>query len=76
MGLYKREGSHVRNHSYRSDFSIQSQQFSFRGILNYGNVIQRALNNPSLNKTLRAKRPRPYKDWWYEQDDVLKYTNE
>ncbi|MDR0620921.1 MAG: nitrogenase [Deltaproteobacteria bacterium] len=76
MGLYKREGGHVRNHSYRSDFSIQSQQFSFRGILNYGNVIQRALKNPSLNKTLRAKRPRPYKDWWYEQEDVLKYANE
>ncbi|HWR57073.1 MAG TPA: nitrogenase component 1 [Negativicutes bacterium] len=74
MGLYKREGGHVRNHSFRSDYSIQSQQFSFRGILNYGQVIQRALNNPSLNKTLNAKRPKPYKDWWYDQDDVLAYT--
>lgn len=76
MGLYKRDGSHVRNHSYRSDFSLQSNQFAFRGVLNYGYIIQRALNNPSLNKTLHAKRPNPYKQWWYEQTDVLAYANE
>jgi nitrogenase molybdenum-iron protein alpha chain len=76
MGLYKREGSHVRNHSFRSDFSIQANQYCFRGILNYGYVMQRALNNPSLNHTLYNKRPSPYKDWWYEQDNILAYTGE
>ncbi|MDR3270096.1 MAG: nitrogenase, partial [Peptococcaceae bacterium] len=52
MGLYKREGSQVRNHSFRSDFSVPANQFVFRGILNYGYIVQRALRNPSLNKTL------------------------
>ncbi|MDR1159192.1 MAG: nitrogenase [Syntrophomonadaceae bacterium] len=76
MGLYKRDGSHVRNHSFRSDFSIQSNQFAFKGLLNYGFIIQRALNNPSLNKTLHEKRPAPYKKWWYEQDDILAYARQ
>ncbi|MDR3165311.1 MAG: hypothetical protein LBU13_07005 [Synergistaceae bacterium] len=74
MGLYKREGSHVRNHSFRSDFSVQSNQFAFRGLLNYAYIIQRALNNPSLNRTLHDRRPSPYKKWWYEQENIMAYA--
>ncbi|KAA8673360.1 nitrogenase component 1 [Clostridium sp. HV4-5-A1G] len=76
MGLYKREGSHVRNHSFLSDFSPQANQFFFRGILNYGHILKRALNNPSLNKTLHKKTPSPYKSWWYEQDDIEAYIKQ
>lgn len=68
MGLYKRECSQARNHSFLSDFSLQSNQFFFRGVLNYGYILQRALNNPSLNKTLHRETPSPYKSWWYEHD--------
>lgn len=76
MGLYKREASNVRNHSFRSDFSVQANQFVFRGVVNYGYVMQRALNNASLCKTLARKTPRPYKDWWYQQPDILAYAKE
>lgn len=76
MGLYKREGSNVRNHSFRSDFTLQAQQLAFRGVLNYGYVILRSLNNPSLCKTLERKTPSPYKSWWYEQPDILAYARE
>jgi nitrogenase molybdenum-iron protein alpha chain len=74
MGLYKRDGSHVRNHSFRSDFSPQANQFAFRGVLNYALIIQRAMNNPSLNRTLHAKRPTPYRASWYAQEDILAYA--
>lgn len=74
MGLYKREGSNCRNHSFRSDFSPQSNQFAFRGLLNYGYVMQRALHNQSLCKTLARETPRPYRPWWYEQPDILAYA--
>ncbi|NWJ46868.1 MAG: nitrogenase [Chloroflexi bacterium] len=74
MGVYKREGSQVRNHSFRSDFSIPANQFVFRGILNYGYIVQRALQNQSLTRTLHAKTPSPYKSWWYEQPDALAYS--
>jgi nitrogenase molybdenum-iron protein alpha chain len=74
MGLYKREGSNVRNHSFRADYSVQSNQYGFRGILNYAYIVQRALNNSSLNRLLRERRPSPYKQWWYEQDNILAYA--
>jgi nitrogenase molybdenum-iron protein alpha chain len=74
MGLYKREGSQLRNHSFRSDFSVPANQFVFRGILNYGYILQRALRNQQLCKTLKIKTPSPYRSWWYEQPDVLAYT--
>ncbi|APM38194.1 nitrogenase component 1 [Clostridium kluyveri] len=76
MGLYKREGSQLRNHSFLSDFSPQSNQFFFRGILNYGTILERALKNPSLNKTLYRETPSPYKSWWYEQDDIEVYIKQ
>lgn len=76
MGLYKREGSQLRNHSFLSDFSPQSNQFFFRGVLNYGYILERALKNPSLNKTLYRKTPNPYRQWWYEQEDSEAYVKE
>lgn len=74
MGLYKREASNVRNHSYRSDITPTANQFMFRGVLNYGYVMQRALNNPSVCKTLARKTKRPYKQWWYDQKEIMAYA--
>lgn len=76
MGLYKREASNVRNHSFRHDFSPPALQIGFRGLLAYGYVMQRAFNNPSLCKTLHRTQPKPYKQWWYQQPDILYYTKE
>jgi nitrogenase molybdenum-iron protein alpha chain len=76
MGLYKREASNVRNHSFRHDFSPPALQIGFRGLLTYGYVMQRAFNNPSLCKTLHRTQPKPYKAWWYQQPDILYYTKE
>lgn len=76
MGLYKREASNVRNHSFRSDFSQPAMQIGFRGMVNYGYVMQRAVSNPSLCKTLNRTQRKPYKQWWYAQKDILYYTKE
>jgi nitrogenase molybdenum-iron protein alpha chain len=74
MGLYKRDGSQVRMHSFRSDFSAPANQFVFRGLIAYGQIIQRAFKNPSLCKILKSKTENPYRAWWYEQPNVLAYT--
>jgi nitrogenase molybdenum-iron protein alpha chain len=74
MGLFKREASTVRNHSYRSDFSTFSNTFGYRGMLNYGYVILRSLENPSLNKIMKERTPRPYRDLVFEDANPLKYT--
>ncbi|HIH45234.1 MAG TPA: hypothetical protein HA257_09280, partial [Candidatus Methanoperedenaceae archaeon] len=72
-GLHKREASAVRLHSWRTDWTPFGNQIGFRGAVNYGYVLQRALNNPSLCKKLTKRTSRPYKNWWYSQKDTMYY---
>ncbi len=76
MGLFRRSGGIVRNHSFRSDFSDPAGQLGFRGIINYGYLLLRALNNPSMCNGLNRNVKKPYKDWWYKQKDMFHYTKE
>ncbi len=72
-GLHKREASAVRLHSFRTDWTPFGSQLGFRGAVNYGYLVHRALNNPSLCKVLKSRTSRPYKDWWYSQKEMMYY---
>lgn len=72
-GLHKREASAVRLHSWRTDWTPFGNQMGFRGVVNYGYVMQRSFNNPSICKTLTDHTKKPYKKWWYSQKDPMYY---
>lgn len=74
--VFKRESGLTRMHSYRSDASPGGRQLGFTGAVSYGTLLYRALNNGSLFKKLSGRIKRPYKDWWYSQDDPLHYGRE
>lgn len=75
-GLFRRKGSILRNHSFRSDYTDPANQLGFRGILTYAYLMLRGLNNTLLNTTLEASVKKPYKKWWFEQKDMFYYTKE
>ncbi len=76
MGLFRRSGGIARNHSFRSDFSEAAGQLGFRGVINYGYLLLRALNNPRMGVNLNENVRKPYKSWWFKQDDMFYYTKD
>ena len=72
--VYKREAGMARMHSFRSDPSPEGQQFGFRGAITYGHVLLRVISNPSLNRQLGKASPKPYRRWWYEKNEPLKFV--
>jgi|AGTN01.2.fsa_nt_gi Nitrogenase molybdenum-iron protein, alpha and beta chains len=76
MGLFRRSGGVVRNHSYRSDFSVQANQMGFRGTINYGYIMLRAVSNPSLCKRLNKHIKKPYQSWWFKGDNLEHFIND
>jgi nitrogenase molybdenum-iron protein alpha chain len=76
MGLFRRSGGVVRNHSFRSDFSTAANQLGFRGTINYGYIMIRAATNPSLCRKLNKHVKKPYKNWWFKESDNLHYTQD
>lgn len=75
MGLFRRKGALVRMHSFRSDFSKAGNQLGFRGVLQYGYILLRAYNNPSLQRQLSGSVALPYKKWWTRQPNMLHYAS-
>ncbi|WP_243375203.1 nitrogenase component 1 [Geotalea sp. SG265] len=73
---YKREKGATRIHALRGDARQWSAQAGYKGAIAYGNFLLQSLKNKAFQKTMLAKTPDSYKDWWYEQPDPLHFTKQ
>lgn len=72
---YKRDKGSTRIHAVRGDARAWSQQAGYKGAIAYGNFLLSALKNRSFQRTMLAKTPDAYHDWWYQQPDPLHYLS-
>ncbi|HEY6007146.1 MAG TPA: nitrogenase component 1 [Geobacteraceae bacterium] len=70
---YKREKGATRIHALRGDARQWSAQAGYKGAIAYGNFLLQSVKNKAFQKTMLAKTPDTYKDWWYQQPDPLHY---
>lgn len=70
-GVNKRPIGTPRIHSFRGDLTNYGIQYGYAGVLGFGDVMLRALNNPSFNKNVAANTKKPYKEWLYSQEAPL-----
>ncbi len=64
----------TRIHALRGDSRQWSAQAGYKGAIAYGNFLLQSMKNKAFQKTMLAKTPDSYNDWWYEQPDPLHFT--
>lgn len=71
---YKRLKGTTRIHALRGDARSWSAQAGYKGAIAYGNFLLQATRNKAFQKTMLAKTPDTYQDWWYDQPDPLHFV--
>jgi nitrogenase molybdenum-iron protein alpha chain len=70
---YKRGKGSTRIHALRGDSRHWSAQAGYKGAVAYGNFLLQSLRNHAFQRTMLAKTPDTYREWWYGQPDPLHY---
>lgn len=72
---YKRLKGATRIHALRGDSRQWSAQAGYKGAIAYGNFLLQATRNQAFQKTMLAKTPDTYREWWYQQADPLYFLH-